>query len=363
MVNFKITIIGAGAIGLAIAYKLSEEFDDILVLEKNAFYGLETSSRNSEVIHAGIYYPPYSLKAKLCVEGRRQLYEFLEKHNVSYKKLGKLIVGNSSEEEELINIYNNAISNGVENISLIDKEYMKKLEPNVSGSIALYSKETGIFDSHGYMKALYFTGKERGIFYAFEREVIDIKKDEKGYLIKTLNGEELITENLINAAGLYADRIAGLAGMSDYRIFYCKGDYFYYSKTSPVSRLIYPVPHKDLKGLGVHTTLDLSNRMKFGPDAYFVDKLSYHIEEQKKDIFYESANKLIKGLQKDFLHPDMSGIRPKLSKEGFSDFLIREERERGYHHFINLLGIESPGLTASLAIGDYVKDVLKKTVI
>lgn len=362
MVNFKIAIIGGGVIGLSIAYKLSAEFDDILVLEKNVSYGLETSSRSSEVIHAGIYYPPSSLKAQLCVKGSRILYEFLKKYNIPHKKIGKLIVGDAFEETQCREIYKNAVENGVENIFFVDKKELEQLEPRVLGNIAIYSKETGIFDTHSYMKTLYFLGKDKGVFYAFHREVFDIKRCSDGYLIKTLNGEELIANIVINASGLYADKVSSLVGINDYKVFYCKGDYFYYSKVSPISRLVYPVPHKDLKGLGVHATLDLSGKMKFGPDAYFVDSLNYEVEDNKIDIFYESAKKIIKGLQKNYLHPDMSGIRPKLSKDGFIDFLIKDEKDKGYPCFINLVGIESPGLTASLAIGEYVRGIVKEVI-
>lgn len=363
MVSFKITIVGAGVVGLAIAYSLSHYFNDILVIDKEPSFGRETSSRNSEVIHGGIYYPHGSLKARLCVKGRRLLYEFCDKYSIPYKKLGKLIVGKEEEENHLIELYHRGLKNDVEGLELIDQRDIKRLEPNVKGYIAIHSKETGIIDSHSFMKRLYLLAKEKGVFFAFSKELISLEREKNSYLIEIKDGERILSNLVINSAGLYADKVAEKIGIAidkeDYRIKYCKGDYFYYAKPSLVNRLIYPLPHTDLKGLGVHVTLDLAGRMKFGPSAYFVDEIDYKVDESSREYFFESASKLISGLEKEFLYPDMAGIRPKLAGEGIRDFIIKEESDKGLEGLINLIGIESPGLTSSLAIGEYVKNILE----
>lgn len=363
MLDFQVTIIGAGVIGLSIAYNLSDFFDDILIIEKEDTYGRETSSRNSEVIHAGIYYPENSLKAKLCVRGRNLLYDFCIKNDVPHKKIGKLIVAEKEEEDKLIELYQRGIKNGVENLSLIDSKQIKENEPNVKGKVAIHSKETGILDTHSLMKRLYLLGKHNGVVYAFGKEVVAIDKINNSYLLKLKDGEKISSKFVINSAGLYSDKIARMVGVDidkeGYRIKYCKGDYFYYSKKPAVNRLIYPVPHTNLKGLGVHITLDLGGRMKFGPSAYFVDKIDYSVDTTQKDYFYQSAKKLVDGIDKNFIFPDMAGIRPKLEGDGVRDFIIKEESQKGLEGFINLVGIESPGLTSCLAIGEYVTDIVR----
>ncbi len=365
MADFFVTILGAGAVGLSVALSISEDFKNILVIEKHPTFGMEISSRNSEVIHAGIYYLEGSLKARLCVEGRRRLYDFLKTHNLPFKKTGKLIVAKKNEESQLISLYQRGIANGVDGLSLIEAKDIKRLEPYVKGDIALYSKETGIFDSHSYMKKLYNLGKEKKVLFAFNHEVIGLEKNSSHYRIFVKGGE--VTSNIvINASGLNSDKIAKMVGIDikkeNYEISYCKGDYFYYTKKSPVNMLIYPLPREDLRGLGVHATVDLAGRLRFGPDAYFVDKIDYTVDKNKKDHFFRMASELIEDLKKDSLMPDMSGIRPKLKGVGIRDFIIKEESEKGFEGFINLIGIESPGLTASLAIGQYVRQLINEVM-
>ncbi len=364
MADFSVIVIGAGVIGLSIACKLSHKIKDLLVIEKNPLFGMETSSRNSEVIHAGIYYPEGSLKAKLCVEGRKKLYEFLEKHNLPYKKTGKLIVAKKDEKEKLIDLYHRGIANGVEGLKIIEKDKVKEMEPSVKADMAIYSRETGIFDSHSFMKALYHNAKKNGAIFAFGQEVSQIEKKDSSYYICNQKGEKVSATILINSAGLYSDKVASMLGIDiekeNYKISFCKGDYFYYAKRSPVEKLIYPLPHEGLKGLGVHATIDLSGRLKFGPDAYFVDKIDYSVDENKRDFFYDNASIIIDGLEKEYLFPDTSGIRPKLKGQGVRDFIIKDESDKGLSGFINLIGIESPGLTASLAIGEYVSNLVLK---
>lgn len=364
MVDFSIAIIGSGVVGLSCAYYLSQFFQNIIVFEKNESFGLEISSRNSEVIHSGIYYPENSLKAKLCVRGKYLLYDFCKKYEINHKKTGKLIVAlNENEEKILFQLFENGVRNGVVGLEIIDFSYIKKLEKNAKGKSAIYSKETGIIDSHGFMKRLYFLSKDKGVLFAFKNQVIKIEQNKNFYKIITSKGESVTVKYVINAGGLYAHNVARCMGIdidkAGYRLAYYKGDYFYYAKPSLVNRLIYPIPHTDLKGLGIHITIDLGGRMKFGPDVYKVCEIDYAVDFKKRDLFFEKASNLIDGLDINALFPDMAGIRPKLKGEGIKDFIINEESDKGLIGIVNLIGIESPGLTSSLAIGEYVANILK----
>jgi len=364
MDKVKITIIGAGVVGLAIAAELSREYDDIVVLEKHEKFGQETSSRHSEVIHSGIYYPPNSLKAKLCVEGARLLYEYCEKHSIPHSKLGKLIVASDeSEVTALQELYETGIQNGVKGLTLIGKDEINKMEPNVNAVAAIYSPNTGIIDSHSLMSHLHRVANASGVLFSFNTEADFIEKQKNGYVIGIKNNNYKFASSLIiNSAGLSADRIAAMAGIdidkAGYRLSHCKGSYFSYSRKSPVKMLVYPVPHKDLSGLGIHATLDLSGRLRFGPDAEYVDAIDYKVDAGKRDVFYESVKKNIGGLDKEALNPDMAGIRSKIKGESIKDFVIKHEVSKGMEGFINLIGIESPGLTASLSIAKYVKNMI-----
>jgi L-2-hydroxyglutarate oxidase LhgO len=400
MDKIKITIIGAGVVGLAIAVELSQKYDDIFVLEKHEKFGQETSSRHSEVIHSGIYYPPNSLKAGLCVEGARLLYEYCEKHSIPHSRLGKLIAASDeSEIADLQELYENGIQNGVKGLTLIGKDEINKMEPNVNAVAAIYSPNTGIIDSHSLMLHLHGVANSSGVMFSFNTEVDSIEKQKKGYVIGTReskreslgdmtlrrsgenrtsalfiksgsctrndiknNGYKFASSVVINSAGLSADRIAAMAGIdidkAGYRLSHCKGSYFSYAKKPPIRMLVYPVPHKDLSGLGIHATLDLGGRLRFGPDTEYVDAIDYEVDVGKRDIFYESAKKYIKGLDKEALNPDMAGIRPKIKGDGIKDFVINHEIDREMAGFINLIGIESPGLTSSLSIAKYVKNMV-----
>ena len=366
MDEVKITIIGAGVVGLAIAAELSQEYDDIVVLEKHEKFGQETSSRNSEVIHSGIYYPPNSLKAKLCVEGAELLYRCCEKHSIPYSRLGKLIVAtNDFELTELQKLYDTGIQNGVKKLRLIENDEINKMEPNVKAKLALYSPNTGIIDSHSLMSHLHRVASASGVLFSFNTEVDFIEKQKNGYVIGIKNDSyKFVSSVVINSAGLAADYVAELAGIdidkAGYKLSYCKGSYFSYSRKSPIKMLVYPVPHKDLSGLGIHATLDLSGRLRFGPDAEYVDVIDYKVNTGKRDIFYESMKKNIEGLDKEALKPDMAGIRSKIKGESIKDFVIKHEVDRGIKGFINLIGIESPGLTASLSIAKHVKNMVNR---
>ena len=364
MEKTQVTIIGAGVIGLAIARELSSQFSDIIVLEKNDHFGRETSSRNSEVIHSGIYYPKDSLKARLCVEGARLLYDYCHSRNIPHQKLGKLIVATTAAEIGQVQaLYEKGCRNGVEHLAIVDAKQIQAWEPRVPGLKALWSPNTGILNSHALMDSYYREATKAGVMFAFNSEAKRITRHGNDYEIVAGDDEyHFLSRIVINAAGLHSDHVAALAGLDvdalGYRLHYCKGDYFSYTGASPVRRLIYPVPHENLTGLGVHATLDLGGRLRFGPDTEYVDRLEYTVDERKKAVFYKSACKIITGLEESRFTPDMAGIRPKLKGEGVMDFIIRHETANGLPNFINLIGMESPGLTASLAVARHVRSLL-----
>lgn len=355
-----ITIIGAGVVGLAIAAELSKEHQDILVLEKNEKYGMETSSRNSEVIHAGLYYPPDSLKLRLCLEGNRLLYEICQNYAIKHKRYGKVVVAtNSEEEQEIQKIFENTRKNGVPEVSLKTKAEIAALEPNVAALAGMYSGTTGVIDSHGLMRFFYEGAVAGGALFAFENEVTAISKTTGGYKLETASGEEIESEIVINSAGLSSDKIARLVGIDAYRLYYCKGDYFSISGArGMLNRLVYPVPHEKGYGLGVHATLDLDGEIRLGPDATYVHEISYDIDEKKAEEFYQAAKKYLPWIKKEKLRPDTSGMRPKLQgpDDEVKDFVIKEDLPG----FINLVGIESPGLTAAPAIAREVSRLVGK---
>ena len=362
-----VTIIGAGVIGLAIAAELADNNRNIFILEKNRSHGMEISSRNSEVVHAGIYNPPGSLKSSLCVEGRELLFETCRKNNIPHKITGKLIIATTENEmDEIGLLMQRALQNGIRSISLLDKARIKEMEPNITAVGALYSPETGIVSAHALMDYYLHCARMKGSEIVYDTRVTGITAIANGYSIATRNsaGEccEITSEKVVNAAGLQSDIISRMVG-KDYQLHYCKGDYFSINnvKKDTVQRLIYPVPEKNHVGLGVHLTLDLNGRMKLGPDATFIERTEqYRVDETKREMFYESAAKFLPFLKKEDVCPDMSGIRPKLQGrgDGFRDFVISEDLPG----FINLVGIESPGLTAAPAIARYVKQMLSGSI-
>jgi L-2-hydroxyglutarate oxidase LhgO len=317
------------------------------------------------VVHSGIYYPKGSLKARLCIEGSDLLYEYCAKHSVPYKKQGKIIVAtDETEAPELLRCFNHGMENGVSGLRIMEKDEIVSMEPMVNGHLAIYSPATGIVDSHSLMKHLFNVSESHGVTFSFGSSVNLLERRGDGYVIGVENDEyKFLSRQVINSAGLFSDRIAGLAGIdidsAGYRLRYCKGSYFSYAKASPVNRLVYPIPHQDLAGLGVHATLDLAGRLRFGPDTEYVDSLDYTVDAGKKDTFYQGATKIIRGLEKDSFYPDMSGMRPKIKGEGIKDFVIRHEADRGLPGLINLIGIESPGLTSCLSIAALVRNMMK----
>ena len=363
MEKVDITIIGAGVIGLSIAAEMARPDLNVFILEKNPTYAGGISSRNSEVIHSGIYYPDGSYKASLCVAGNKMLYDIASANKIPHKRTGKLIVAIKDEEmEELERLYANGRKNGVTSISMISKKQIARMEPNVRARAALSLSDTGIISVHDLMNYFLAGAQSRKAHIVYQTKVVRIEKESDRYRIFTRNekGEnfEFSSAIVINAAGLESDTIANMIG-TNYHLHYCKGDYCSVSRVKPgmVQRLIYPVPPNNHVGLGVHLTLDLNGRFKLGPDTTYIDRREdYRVAEEKADLFYQSAVKFLPFIKADKVHPDMSGIRPKLQgpDEDFRDFVIKEDSSG----FINLVGIESPGMTASPAIAQFVKAML-----
>lgn len=366
-----VTIIGAGVIGLAIAENLSSELSEIFLLEKHPGFGQETSSRNSEVIHAGIYYPQGSLKAKLCVEGKEILYEYCRKYEIGHRKCGKLIVATTPEEISVIEgIKLNAEKNGVNDLVILDREHIKELEPDIFAVKAIFSPSTGIIDSHGLMKRFEINTINNGGQVAYGNKVTGIRKLEEGYQVTTVGPDnytfDFTTKILINSAGLSSDIVSCMAGITDdnLKINFCKGEYFRLNppKNRLINRLIYPVPHKNLEGIGIHVTVDMAGGVKLGPDVTWLSSniYDYKVTSSKQEAFFRSASKFLPFLEFKDLSPDMAGIRPKIQRPGeeIRDFYINEESRKGFPGFINLIGIESPGLTSSLSIAKYVRNLI-----
>ena len=368
-VEVDVAIIGAGVVGLAIAGELSRQQKGIVVLEKNPTYGLETSSRNSEVIHAGIYYPADSLKARLCVEGNRLLYDFCQKYDIKHRRLGKIIVAtDEGEVSKLEELYRQGLRNGVSDLRLLSRKEVKELEPNAEATAGILSPSTGIIDSHSLMRALHGLAKEQGIDFVFNTEVIGIEKTGDKYRVEIQDREgtsSFATNILINSAGLNSETIARLAGIdidrAGYKLHYCKGEYFSLNSPdgAPVSHLVYPLP--ELAGKGIHVTLNMDGQVRLGPNTRYVDEPDYQVDETQKEAFYQSAKKFLPRLRLEDLEPDFAGIRPKLQgpDEDFRDFVITDETARGLPGLINLIGIESPGLTAAPAIARYVAEIIR----
>ncbi|MFO7619820.1 MAG: NAD(P)/FAD-dependent oxidoreductase [Bacteroidales bacterium] len=370
-----ITVIGAGVVGLAIAEKLSGRFNNLFLIEKHPTFGQETSSRNSEVIHAGIYYPEGSLKARLCVEGKELLYDYCRKYDIPFNRCGKLIVATTEEEISVIDgIRDTAIRNGVDDLVELDRSKIAELEPSVFALKALYSPSTGVIDTHSLMKRYEINTMNNGGQIVYGCEVAGIRKVRDGYEIRLLDADKkdyiFTTRIIINSAGLTSDTVSRMAGMDDesLRILFCKGEYFRLNppKNKLVNRLIYPVPLHNLVGIGIHVTIDTGGGVKLGPDVTYLDSnvYDYKIDPAKQEAFFLSARKFLPFLEFDDLSPDMAGIRPKIQKPGepVRDFYIREESSRGFPGFINLIGIESPGLTSSLAIAGHVCDIVSEII-
>jgi len=369
MESANIVIIGAGVVGLAVAAKVSENNEGVFVFERNSRYGQETSGHNSAVIHSGIHYPKNSLKAKLCVKGNAILYELCEKYRIPFKKLGKMTVAVGEEEiDELDKLMKQGTDNGIEGLEFLTGEDVRKLEPNVEVEKALLTPTTGILEPDELMNHFYAQARKNNATLATETEVTSLKQTGNGYEVGGISvGERfhINAKTVINCAGLYSDKIASMAGLDTdkigYRLYPCKGDYFRVSGKPLVKMLIYPVPKGP--GLGIHLTPDLTGSIRLGPNAYYVDKIDYAVESGEKE-FREDVARFVPKIVEHQIRQDSSGIRPKLQgpKDGFKDFVIRHEADRGLPGLINLIGIESPGLTAAPAIAEYVSQIIQDEI-
>src|ERR1700694_1174098 len=357
-------IIGAGVIGLAVARRLAQAGREVIVLEAAEGIGTVTSSRNSEVIHAGIYYAAGSLMARMCVGGKQALYRYCADHGIPHRNCGKLIVATTPQEtEKLQSIRAHAEANGVGDLQTLSGTEARALEPALSCDAALLSPSTGIIDSHAYMLALRGDAEDAGAVCAFHTPLLHARAEEGRIELDAGGAAPMSLECrlLVNAAGLGATAVArGIDGMPIELIppaYLAKGNYFSCSARAPFSRLIYPVPEPG--GLGVHLTLDMAGQARFGPDVEWVETIDYAVDPPRAEGVYSGVQRYWPTLPDGALMPSYSGIRPKIVPPAVAvqDFLIQGPRDHGVDGLINLFGIESPGLTSSLAIADYVGEL------
>lgn len=358
-------VIGAGVAGLATGREVALSGRCVGILEKNRRYGLETSSRNSEVIHSGIHYPPGSLKALLCVEGNRLLYDYCAGSGILHRKTGKITLAVTPEEEKrLWLLYKTGLANGVKDIKILGAERVKEMVPCVECRSGLFTGSTGILSAHSLMNSLYGDFLESGGIAGFGEEVTGIEKAGRGYRVATAAGKHYTSRAVINCAGLFSDKISGMISMATVRTYWAKGDYFGSGRTFGINMPVYPVPGRDY--LGIHLTPDVGGGLKAGPDIEYVEKsdhpypgenhgTSYSVDERKRERFFREVRRYLPSIREEDLSPAMFGIRSRLQGpgDGPRDFLISAPAPG----FINLEGIDSPGLTGCLAIGKYARNI------
>ena len=357
-------VIGAGVVGLAVARALATAGRDVLILEAEDAIGTHTSSRNSEVIHAGIYYPSSSLKARACVEGRQRLYDFCAERGVAHRRCGKLIVAtDASQREQLEDIRQRAHANGVTDVVRVSPAQARAMEGELHCVAALNSPSTGIIDSHALMLALLHDAERAGAMLALKSPLEQGVARTIGIELHVGDAEPILAEQVVNSAGMRAPslarRIDGYPAELAPPELYAKGNYYSLATRPPFSRLVYPVPEPG--GLGVHMTLDLGGRARFGPDVEWVDRIEYTVDPQRAERFYAAIRRYWPGLPDGALEPDFAGIRPKISGKDApaADFVVQGPREHGVPGLVNLFGIESPGLTAVLPLADAVLEQLR----
>jgi L-2-hydroxyglutarate oxidase LhgO len=357
-------VIGAGVIGLAVARALALEGRGVLILERERQVGLHTSSRNSEVIHAGIYYPAGSLKARTCVAGRDLLYRYCVERGIAHRRCGKFVVAVSDEQlAGLQGIDERARANGVSDLEWLDGDQVRRVEPALACVAALASPSTGIIDSHAYMMSLLADAEARGAQIAYGAAVTALRSTRSGIEISIGSESDpvLRAQRVVNAAGLEAHRVAqmieGLAAAHIPRVRYAKGSYFALRGPAPFSRLIYPMP--EAGGLGIHMTVDLAGRARFGPDVEWVDRIDYEVDGRRAAGFYAAIRRYWPQLAEGALSPAYAGVRPKLSgpREAAADFCLSGPADHEIPGIVNLFGMESPGLTASLAVAARVASI------
>ena len=368
--DFDYCIIGGGITGLACAWYLSQR-GQVLLLEKNAQFGAETSSRNSEVIHAGLYYPPGSLKERLCLRGKELLYAFCQEYSVAHQQIGKLIVAPSADHPKLSALQTTGERLGIP-LQLLSRTELHDMEPAVQAEAALFSPTTGIIDSHDLMQTLAAQAQRRGALLQRNTRFLSAHADGSQWQITTSTSDgpfAVSATTLINCGGLHAQTVAGNlqpgpAGVP--QLYPCRGHYFRYSSKSPFSHLIYPLPDANLVGLGIHATLDLGGQVKFGPDTEYLPAGvidDFQVDEQLKEKFSKAIQSYFPALNPELLQPDYAGIRPKLhsAEQPAADFHITLSHRAPVA--IQLLGIESPGLTSSLAIGELVTEMIQSSCV
>jgi L-2-hydroxyglutarate oxidase LhgO len=352
-------VIGAGVIGLAVARALAQAGREVLILEAEDAIGTHTSSRNSEVVHAGIYYPQDSLKARTCVEGRERLYAYCAERRIPHRRCGKLIVATDiAQLDDLEGIRRKAHANGVTDVVHVTSTHARELEPALECVAALHSPSTGIIDSHPLMAAFLGDAERAGAMLALRCAVTKGVLRPDGIELHVEGAAPILAERVVNSAGLRAPSLArsieGYPAEVAPPELYAKGNYYGLAMRSPFSRLVYPVPEPG--GLGVHVTLDLGGRARFGPDVEWVDGIDYTVDPQRAERFYAAIRRYWPGLPDDALVPDYAGVRPKIAgkDEPAADFVVQGPPEHGVPGLVNLFGIESPGLTASLPLADMV---------
>ncbi len=370
--DFDVVICGAGVVGLAVAAELSKDYT-CLVIEKESGFGKATSSRNSEVIHAGLYYPPGSLKSSLCIKGNRLIYEWCKEHNVPYKKIGKYLTANNKDEEQrLSEIFENANACRAKGLRWAGKEEMQFEEPYVKCTSALFSSETGIIDTHSFMYSLESSAINQDCIMLYNHKMLDFDNNGISLNISMIDNEAnqytVSCKHFINAAGLYSDSIAEKTGLEiakeDLILEYWKGHYYKLipSKSHYTSHLIYPVQSKYSKGLGVHLTKDMDGYIKFGPDAEYVKGKveEYNLKQDKNQNYFSIISTYLTDIKEEDLSFDQIGIRPKLSTKNmlYRDYYIKNISNIKDVSIINMIGIESPGITSSLAIGKKIKSMI-----
>lgn len=364
-----LAVIGAGVGGLAVAERLARHGRDLVVLERHDGFGRETSSRNSEVIHAGLYHHEEWLKTRLCVRGRQLLYEACAREGIPHRRTGKIVVAVDDRDAERLHVLRaQAEKNEVCNLELVGRQRLLELEPRVAGILGLHSPDTGIVDSHALMRWLERSTTAKGATIAYRCEVTDVAWTGHRYAVgvREADGSRtvLAASSVVNAAGLHADRVAAMAGIdvagAGYRLSFSKGEYFRVCDRHRrlVSRLVYPTPAPD--HLGTHVVLGLDGTLRLGPNAIPVESLDYSVDPGHRAEFHAKARRFLPFLEPGDLAPDQAGIRPRLYGPGepMRDFVIREESDRGLPGLVDLVGIESPGLTACLAIAEMVEGLL-----
>ncbi len=365
-----VIIVGAGVVGLACAAALARAGHRVIVVERHARMASEITSRNSEVIHSGIYYPPGSLKAELCVAGREALYARCQERGIPHRRTGKLVVATTREEIAILeNLCERGAANGAPALRLIDAAEVKRREPAIVAQGALDSPHSGIIDTAALCLDLLAEAELLGAVLVLRSEVSGLERASHGWRVAARDADggesQIACGAVVNAAGLEADTLAERAGIdvdsSGYRQHFCKGDYFALAPRAGIrlSQLVYPVPAA--AGLGIHATLDLGGRLRFGPDVEYRDSVDYAVDPGKAGAFAEAVRRYLPALETAWLTPDMAGVRPKLAGPGeaFRDFVVAEETSSGCPGLVNCIGIESPGLTAALAIGERVTGLLR----